>query len=531
MMRFPAVLDPLAQSVGGVALTPRGVAMIWGGLLVFFCVMRAFVFPGAERDDSEMLVHTQQWAWGYDGRNPPLFTWLVKSLQLVAGPTLGSVVFVKFALLGGAYWMLFLGARRALADDRLAALVALSPLAMYHVVWVTTFHLTHTAALAFTVTLTFYAVIRLEDRNRPIDYLFLGVACGLGLLSKYNYALFASVFLAAACTDRGLRRCILDPWILLAAVLAVAAAAPHYVWLRQWVEADPVGFSTLVEERFALKYVTLGYNSAVRGLIDAPLAVLHFLLPCLVFLGLLFPRAFWVAGSGAAPSARYRHILGLTLFGLVFLIVLAVGVLQVPRVKIHYMFILILFPIFFFARVQATGPSARSLNLYAVILVIMAGIVGSVVVAKYFVDPQRRSKAQHNVPYKALADGLRAAGFERGTIVGDWFTYSVAGNLRPYFPESRIVNLHDWRHRLKAQPTGLPWIDRPTQGGGQCLLVWTKGKTDRETVVRHGARLLFGMEQDDSHRVGVVSAFMPPGGSRPVHLAYILAPLGAGTCR
>jgi len=531
MLKFPAGLDRFAQSVGGPVLSGRGVAVT---LCVFFAIawlVRSFVFPGTEADDSETLVHTQRWAWGYDGRNPPLFTWLVKAVQIVSGPVVASVVLVKFTLLGGAYWLLFLGARRALGDERLAALAALSPLAMYHVAWVTIFHLTHTAALAFSVTLTFFALVRLEDGERLRDYVYLGIVCGLGLLSKYNYALFAAVFFAAACTDELFRRRLFDRRILLTVSLACLLAAPHYLWFLRWIEGDPTGFSNLLDERFALDYVASGYVSWTRGLIDAPLAVLHFLLPCIVLLAVIFPRAVGRPGNGPAPSARYRRVLGLTLLSLIVLVILAVAILSVPRVKIHYMFVLILFPIFFFARVQAAGPTARSLNLYASTLVILAVIIVGAGVGKYFMDPDRRSKARHNVPYPALADGLRAAGFERGTILGDWFTYSVAGNLRPSFPESRIINLRDWNHKLGETPTGTAWIPHPSSADGQCLLVWTAGGNDRETVMRRSARLLFGIGTLESYALGYVSAVMPPSRTRQVRLAYILIPSGAGTCR
>ncbi len=531
MLKFPASLDRFAQLIGGFVLSGRGVAVTSCVFLAIVWALRSFVFPGTEADDSETLVHTQRWAWGYDGRNPPLFTWLVKLVQVATGPVVASVVLVKFSLLGGAYWLLFLGARRVLDDERLAALAALSPLAMYHIVWVTIFHLTHTAALAFSVALTFFALLRLEDGSRLRDYAFLGTACGLGLLSKYNYALFAVVFFAAACTDEYLRRRLIDRRILLTVALAGLLAAPHYLWFLQWIERDPTGFSNLLDERFALDYVASGYASWTRGLIDAPLAVLHFLLPCLLILAVLFPRAFWRPGSGPAPSARYRRVLGLTLLSLIVLVILAVGLLSVPRVKIHYMFVLILFPIFFFARVQAAGATERSLNLYAGTLMILAVIVIGAAVGKYFMDPERRSKARHNVPYPALADGLRAAGFDRGTILGDWFTYSIAGNLRPFFPESTLVDLRDWNHKLGETPAGSPWIPRPTLPDGQCLLVWTAGGNDRESIMRRSARLLFGITSLEGHAVGYVSAVMPPSGTRQVRLAYILIPSGAGTCR
>ena len=513
-------------------MSARGALVLWGALLLFLWLMRSFVFVGAEADDSETLVHTQYWALGYDARNPPLFTWLVLLAQQVVGPVIASVVLVKFALLGGAYWFLYLGARRALGDERLAALAALTPMAMYHVVWVTAFHLTHTSALAFSVALTFYALIRLERRGDWADYAVFGAAVGAGLLAKYNYPLFAAALLIAALGEKSLRPSVLNMRCLAALAGACAVAAPHYSWLLDWTSSHGDAFAALLEKRFALDYAAEGYTSGLVGLIDAPLAAAHFLLPALVFLALLFPRACWSAGRAPAPSERYRRLLGRTLLLLVVVAIAAVGLLGIPRLKIHYLFALLLFPVYFFARVQAAGAWERSIRTYGSVLVILAALVSAAVTVKFFTDPKRSSKAHHNMPYGALAQELAEAGFRRGTILGDWFTYPVAGNLRPYFPDSRVVNLYDWRHYLDRGSTGRALIPQPDRASGQCLVVWTaRSDGGREDVMRKSIVALFGATVGKERPVQRVSAEMPPESGRLVRLDFLLLPDGLGTCR
>ena len=529
---FVSVFDRLTGAIGRPALSAQGALVLWGALLLFLWLMRSCVFVGAGADDGETLVHTQHWALGYDARNPPLFTWLVLLVQQITGPVVASVVLVKFALLGGAYCFLYLGARHALGDERLAALAALTPLAMYHVVWVTAFHLTHTSALAFSVTFTFYALTRLERRGDLANYAIFGAAAGVGLLAKYNYPLFAAALLIAAVSEKSLRPSVLNMRCLAALAGAAALAAPHYLWLLDWTASHRDAFAALLEKRFALNYAAEGYTSGLVGLIDAPLAVLHFLLPALVFLVLLFPRACWRAGQGPAPSERYRRLLGRALLLLVVVAIAAVGILGIPRLKIHYMFVLLLFPVYFFARVQAAGAWERSIRTYGTVLVILAALVGAAVTVKFFTDPKRSSKAHHNMPYAALAQELAKAGFQSGTILGDWFTYSVAGNLRPYFPDSRVVNLYDWRHYLDGGAAGRALIPEPDRASGQCLVVWTaRDDGGREDVMRGSVAALFGATAGKEHPVRRVSAEMPPESGRFARLDFILVPGGVGTCR
>jgi len=57
--------------------SPRGFLVFITLLLVVLGVLRATLFPGTGGDDGEQLIFAQEFAWGYQARNPPLYTWLV----------------------------------------------------------------------------------------------------------------------------------------------------------------------------------------------------------------------------------------------------------------------------------------------------------------------------------------------------------------------------------------------------------------------------------------------------------------------
>lgn len=526
--RILTPIDGIAARFARPALSPRAVFAIWGGLLLLLFAMRAFVFTGTDADDAEQLIHMQNWALGYGARNPPFFTWLVLMVEPIFGVSVAGVVFVKFVLLAGSYYLIYRSGVIVFGDRSLAALAALSPIALFYVAWDATFHYTHSIILAFAVCLTFHQLLVLERRRDVTAYALLGIGIAFGLLSKYNYLIFVGVLLAAVLIERDMRRLVLDPRFLVTIAVSLSLAAPHYYWLWQ----KRISLSTIARDRFN-PHGAIDELLNLGGIGESLGAAASFLLPLGILCLLCFPRALGLASLQPAPNARYRRILDMILFGIVLATIVGVMAFGAERVRNHYMFLLILFPLGFLLHAQTAGISARSRNLFAVSLVFIAILVPTAVVIKYFVDPLRSGKAYFHVPYAEFASQLKAAGFSNGTIVGDWFGYPLAGNFRPYFPEARIVSLLEWQITFPkgSNPAGL--TVSPRQGAnGQCLLLWSPfDNNNREAPVRLKAKALLGVDIPPSTQSHFLTAEMTSGHGRKIRIGYILLPNGSGNCR
>ena len=64
-------------------------------------------------------------------------------------------------------------------------------------------------------------------------------------------------------------------------------------------------------------------------------------------------------------------------------------------------------------------------------------------------------KCKMVVPYSQLANGLKGAGFDNGTIYVHDYPTQVGGNLRPFFPNSRVASFKyniyfDECHKIKV---------------------------------------------------------------------------------
>lgn len=525
---LPTAIDRFAARYGRLAMSPRGVLAIWGTVLAILFVMRAFVFTGTDADDGEQLIYMQSWALGYGARNPPVFTWLIIMVQPLFGVTIAAVVFVKFALLAGCFYVLYRSGAIVFADRSLAALAALSPVALYYVSWDATFHYTHSVILAFAICLTFHQLLVLDRRRDLRSYILFGFGIAFGLLSKYNYLLFLGALLIAVFIERDTRRILLDRRMLLAAAIGVVVAAPHYYWLWQ----QRIWLSAIAQDRFNPEGPASGPLN-LAGVFETFSAAVNFLLPLALLYLLFFPRAWGPAGFKDGPGARYRRVLELLIAGILVLTVAGVIGFGAVRVRNHYMFLLILFPLLALARAQAAGASTRALNLFATSLLVFAVVVPAGVVIKYVIDPMRSGKAYYHVPYAEFAGRIRAAGFSQGTIVGDWFGYPLAGNFRPYFPKARILNLLDWQIALPQGEVQRRLIPPPkADADGQCLLIWTPSADDaRKQAVLKKADLLLGVKLPPDTPVHSLTAEMHNGHGRTLTIAYILLPEGNGSCR
>ena len=98
----------------------------------------------------------------------------------------------------------------------------------------------------------------------------------------------------------------------------------------------------------------------------------------------------------------------------------------------------------------------------------------------------------------------------------------IGGNLRPYFPDSRIVDLSNRYARL-VPPA--PQVSR------QCLIIWEHKKRPGNRRLLARVRKRFGVEVDPASRSGILNRPMAMSKDRRVRFGYILIPDGSGTCR
>jgi len=521
--------DRVAAQTAGRLLSGQRFA---GALLLYLlliALIKGQLYLGGLGHDADQLVLSQAFQLGYDNRNPPLFTWLVIAAARTLGPGLGAVLAVKSLTMLALYGFLYLAAQRALRDPALAVLAALAPFAMYEVGLWLAIKYSNTAALAALCTASVYVLLRLGESGRTFWYVSFGIVAGLGLLAKYNYAIILVALVLASQFDAGFRANLRDRRILVSLGIALAIIAPHAYWM---VTAAP-GYGEVTTGRFGMGPGLPWGERLTLGALAGTKAILNMLLP----LALGVPFLAWHAWrrpsssesterAGDWPGRRYFRLFGIYLLictVAVFALIAASGAI---KVRGHYLFIFLPFPIWLFAWLQGLRPSRVTLNRIALAFALLALASPAIMATKYFSHPFRDRAAPYNLPYDALAERLREAGFTRGTLYAHDFPYTLSGNLRPYLPDIRILG------------SNTPHFTPPeNEFPGACLLLWAKHRKsihDRGMIAVAGQLFGFDAAMDGllaNSMLSETEVEIAGGRGRTQGFAYRLFPDGAGTCR
>ena len=475
-------------------------------------VLRLLFPQTLELDEAEQMVLAQQLALGYSVQ-PPLYTWLQWGTFQLFGPSVLSLALLKYSLLAITFGMLYLIARKMLPTAGLCALAVFSLLLIPSFAWESLRDLTHSVLVTAIAVSALYSIVRLGERGRQWDYVMLGVLLGLGVLSKYSFAIAAAAMLLAVLGLPAYRQRILHKRFGLTLLAGFVVVLPHLIWM--FMHREPL-MAFIVHETG--NGAVEGYwNGVMTGLGSLAGNMASFLTPLWLVFAIVFGGIWRQPRAAGVEITEPRRFVGR--FLIVVLLLLAVAILGgVTRFQERWFQpLLVVLPLAMFGWVSRYDVPARQLRRYAWTLVgfaalVVVGRVGQIGALPWFDDYTRL-----HLPSKALAAQLRSAGFEGGVIVAD--SYLTGGNLRLFFPDSRVV------------VPGRGLVSGPDGGAaGPCLVVWDASDNKamsarlaaylRESAGAGEGRTLAGQQ---------VKALLTLAGDRWHTLAYlVLEPGGAG---
>ena len=523
-----AAAKPSDHAHEWLAHAPAVCCLVLAYLAVHFA-LRLNLSPTLGIDDAEQILFAQHWALGYRFRQPPLFTWLLVPVVDWVGPGVLAVSIVRYGLLAFTYGFLYLAALSWIDDRRLAALSVLSFWAIYVFAYFAHHDLTHTTALGTMIAASLLVFTKLSQQPTTVRYLLLGLCFGLGMLAKWNFVMLAIglPLTCLMCTDY--RHLVLNWRCALSIAVMALIISPTAFWMFSHGQSTGSVSTGILSLPDNLGFIDL----AIQGGMALLTSIILFPMPFLPIFLVVFGAAIVSIGprhlpaTSAASTGRDPSFLGwlmLVILGLHALLIPLFGAVNFTERWMHPA--LMILPLFLFAVLARHRPAGRTISFYLGVIAILVAVSVGARLYRYLEGADQCGSCREFAPFAALADDLREAGFDRGTIVVDGM--HMGGNLKMAFPESRVID--------PAFPLAL-WPsqdDHPDGLKGMCLLAWRADDAhapSRRHAIRRFAEGELGVSPDAVRESGSTEAPLYRSSNRSYELAFELIKENTGGCR
>lgn len=454
----PNAPPPVASSRSDSACpfpSPRLLFAVLAGYFALQVILRVSVSNSVDLDESEAVVLAQQLCWGY-GSSPPLYTWLQIPFFKLFGEGVLALSLLKNLLLFGTYCFTFAAAWRIARNPAVAVAAALSLFYLPQIAWESQRDLTHSVLSATLAAATLFCLVQLLERRRTGLYVLFGLCAGLGLLSKYNYALWLLGLLLGALTLPQFRPAILNWRLFLSLAITAALFLPHGVWILQHPD-----LTFLAATKFEMHDTSSAWGQVVlNGIVSILQSLLAFCTPVLLIYFLVFFRA--PARGPAIEKPVYARLVLRAWLSIGLLLLALICLARATGFKERWFQPMLIALPLVLALLAAPRLDARRLKW-------LAAISGTVMLAVLIILPTRLFTTQRlkreevlTRPYAALAAQLRGIVPPDSLIVCD--TRLLAGNLRLDLPGVRA---------LPPELTPIMGDDRPHR-----FLAWDARKAD-----------------------------------------------------
>jgi hypothetical protein len=455
-------------------LTRRAVIGIWIGYALVNALIRAFFSVTLSTDDAASSAIAQSFQLGYQRGQPPLWEWLLVAIQQVLGPGIASHLLLRYTMIAVIGVAVFRACLAASGNTRWSAAMSLSYPLIYQLGWPLFEWGTQTLLLAAACLFTFEAALYHCAKPTWRTASLFGVAVGIGLLSKFGFALYMAALAIALLLRPQTRAGLLHISTALSALIAMAIVSPYLLWIvHNSIDLGQVFQHRLVGGSEPHWWRSLAGFGRLLGGMPGVLA------PWIVVVA-----GLWWMGRRAGP-ARSEAALGERVarditFAAIALFIGGIVAFGTNQIKGGYL-PLIAMPLLPWAAalLSRAGP-ARGENMLATLsVIVLAGLTLGRVFALANGGITQDAQMGMLWPYRGLAQAIEQRGFDGATIIAA--STRDAGNLRALLPQARV--------RVAGVSVIIP--HRPSHGIA-CIIVLPDASTAPAAarwVDRHAANL------------------------------------------
>ncbi len=284
-------------------------------LSLLFLISFRLLFRGnmLEIDEAEQVFWVTNLQPGYAGQ-PPLYSWLQFVLFKILGVNLLSLALLKYSLLLGAIYFYHKICSLYCSSSRISLAASLAWVLIPTIGFDLLKDNTHTIlALLFTGLCWYYFISpNIQKKlSKPLWYSGFGLILGLGLLSKFNFAVFFVIFLVANLSIKETRAKFLNLYFIWSLILASLITSPYLYWL---IINSHLGFSSMYKTAPPDHIHSNGMASLIKGIV-------LFSLPVLFLSWAFFSKAIKNTSLNTIPKLLSRyHLIAIPILGSIVLI-------------------------------------------------------------------------------------------------------------------------------------------------------------------------------------------------------------------
>src|SRR6202043_1409406 len=179
-------------------------------------------------DEAYYWMWSKHLAGGYYD-HPPMVAYVIRLGTLMAGDTEFGVRLVSILLALPMSWAVYRTAAILFGGQRVAATATIL-LNVTLMAAVGTLIVTPDAPLLVASSFVLFCLAKVLETGRGAWWLAVGAAIGAALLSKYTAMFFGPAILIWLASVPTLRRWLIQPWLYLGGVVALAVFSPVILW-------------------------------------------------------------------------------------------------------------------------------------------------------------------------------------------------------------------------------------------------------------------------------------------------------------
>lgn len=405
-------------------------------------------------DDAEQIRHAQDLFLGYPIPQPPMYSWISWGMFQIFGAGLLALTLLKYTFIALTFWLTWLVSGQLFQHLQTRYIATFAYLLMPSFAWHMHQGFTHTILLGFGIILTLHALLSLKENNSIKNYLYLGLALGIGLMAKYSFLLFMVPLLISAISIASFRKAIINQKILLSIGVFILIIGPHAYWLTQHYQEIFLS----IDQKLKVTSDNL-LNDRIRSVGQFTGAAIAFVVPfSLIFIINSWKKLF----NFDRQASKDDSVLLLNRFFLIILgsVVLLAIFMSMPHFKVRWFHpLMMIFPLWMLIRIERKTLLSKSIMCwFTVITIIFTVLILSIRIAQVTIGPELGKYGRLNRPIIETFDKLPVSLTESSIIkTEDGF---IGSHLLSYYQDKNII-IEDRNFRKKY-----------FKNSTQCLWLW-----------------------------------------------------------